>query len=165
MKKCRICENSKPVSEFGSHRGHADGLQNYCKTCRNALNRGMLTPEQKERKAANAKRYAFRRNVIRRETRYGITPETFAEMKEAQGGRCAICNSTETYEHKELCVDHDHATGEVRGLLCSRCNKALGGFRDDATLLASAIGYLSRETNRPAWQAARVEVQQQQQNV
>lgn len=59
-----------------------------------------------------------------------------------QGGRCAICRR-EPEQGRRLAVDHDHATGEVRGLLCKACNTALGMFRDDVASLARAIGYLA----------------------
>lgn len=144
MKVCRICEVAKPLDEFGSHARHSDGKQNYCKPCRNALNRDLLTPEQKATKKRNAQRYALveDRKVRRRGYRYNLSPAEFEAMNTAQNGRCAICGGTETYEHRTLCVDHDHATGAVRGLLCTRCNKALGGFQDSPDLLMSAVAYL-----------------------
>lgn len=70
---------------------------------------------------------------------HGLTPESYAAMLERQGGACAICRGgfgTKT------CIDHDHTTGAVRGLLCHSCNVALGHFRDDPELLANAIAYL-----------------------
>lgn len=57
-----------------------------------------------------------------------------------QGGGCAICGEFPT--EKKLAVDHDHETGRVRGLLCMRCNTALGHFEDSITLLEAAIDYL-----------------------
>lgn len=143
-KRCRICEERKPLDAFGSHRAHADGKQNYCRPCRNLLNKNMLTAEQKERKKRNAQRFAMveHRKVIRRGYRYDLSPAEFDTMLAAQDGRCAICQGVETYEHKSLCVDHDHQTGAVRGLLCTRCNKALGGFKDDTDLLVAAAAYL-----------------------
>lgn len=65
-------------------------------------------------------------------------------LMEAQGGTCAICPRTD-----DLCVDHDHATGVVRGLLCRSCNSGLGQFRDDPVLLAKAIDYLTRRRGTP----------------
>lgn len=65
-------------------------------------------------------------------------------MLVAQDHACAICEAP-TWEHqKRLHVDHDHATGAVRGLLCSTCNLALGGFKDSPQLLESALRYLQR---------------------
>lgn len=81
-----------------------------------------------------------------RQERYGITPAEFALLLAQQGGVCAICGRRETATRngrvRKLCVDHDHATKKVRGLLCQSCNRGLGFFKDDATLLARAANYL-----------------------
>ena len=69
--------------------------------------------------------------------RYGITEKDFDDMYSAQKGRCAICN-----EKKPLVVDHDHDTGEVRGLLCNTCNSGMGKLMDNMLLLARALKYL-----------------------
>lgn len=75
--------------------------------------------------------------------RYGITGQQYVEMLEAQGGGCAICKATESNRSsRRLSVDHDHLTGKVRGLLCSRCNHGLGLFRDDPGVLQVARDYL-----------------------
>lgn len=147
---------TKPFSDFGSHRGHRDGLQNYCKECRSLEGKKMLTPEQLENKRKNRERFALEsRKVIRRGFRYNLSPEEYDAMVAEQDGKCAICGGTETYEHKSLCVDHDHRTGEVRGLLCSRCNKALGAFFDSQALLNSAANYLERTGTLDQWSADR----------
>lgn len=70
---------------------------------------------------------------------YGI--DYFA-MVEQQDGQCAICFSSPQPPYR-LVVDHDHATGKVRGLLCKQCNTVLGLCRDDPTVLARAIAYLT----------------------
>jgi len=72
--------------------------------------------------------------------RYGITRDTYNQMFAAQDGKCAICSVT--VKGKRLCVDHDHETGQVRGLLCDLCNTALGAVRDSTELLSKAIAYL-----------------------
>ena len=71
--------------------------------------------------------------------RYGITIDEYDARFKDQGGVCAIC-----YEPAEgrLYVDHDHETGEVRGLLCRDCNSALGLLRDNTDRMRSAIKYL-----------------------
>lgn len=72
--------------------------------------------------------------------KFGITVEQYDEMFAAQGGVCAICSCPPHY--KRLAVDHNHETGQVRGLLCGWCNRSLGGFRDSTELLVSAARYL-----------------------
>jgi hypothetical protein len=71
---------------------------------------------------------------------YGLTLEQYEEMWIAQGGKCAICGKDSP--SRLLCVDHDHETGKVRGLLCVHCNHLLGNARDKIQVLASAIQYL-----------------------
>lgn len=77
--------------------------------------------------------------------RYGLTSNEFDALAEKQGGKCAICAGVEQVQRKRrLSVDHDHDTGEVRGLLCSRCNSALGLFQDRLDILEAAAAYLRR---------------------
>lgn len=73
---------------------------------------------------------------------YGITPEDYNEMFEAQEGCCAICSTHQVSMKHKLHVDHCHKTGKVRGLLCKNCNLALGNFQDSTKLLLKAIQYL-----------------------
>jgi hypothetical protein len=77
---------------------------------------------------------------------YGLTLVEYNELVEIQAGRCKICGRTaeEAKErHGRLHVDHDHQTGVVRGLLCSRCNRTLGLVDEDVTLLVKMMGYLN----------------------
>lgn len=73
---------------------------------------------------------------------YGITIDEYNAMFEKQEGRCAICQSTDTAKGEFLCVDHDHKTGKVRGLLCHDCNTGIGKFKDSVHLLKVTINYL-----------------------
>jgi hypothetical protein len=77
-------------------------------------------------------------------SKYGITPEQKEEMFIAQGSCCAICKTTEPGGRWGWHIDHCHITGKVRGVVCNRCNIALGGFKDNIELLQSAIDYLKR---------------------
>lgn len=79
---------------------------------------------------------------------YGITPEIYDELLAAQGGVCAICRGGLNGKSKKyFSVDHDHATGRVRGLLCEACNFGLGKFRDSSDLLQKAAQYLARNAH------------------
>lgn len=73
---------------------------------------------------------------------YGLTPEAYDKMLASQNGRCAICKDLPG--KKALAVDHDHASGKIRALLCTRCNTGLGGFKDDIYLLRQAMIYVSK---------------------
>lgn len=82
------------------------------------------------------------------EETYGITEEQYDSIYESQGGVCAICRRARGTGYRRLAVDHDHRTGEVRGLLCKPCNRdVLGHLRDDREALLRAVEYL---TNPPA---------------
>jgi hypothetical protein len=79
---------------------------------------------------------------------YGLTPEQYDQMLLEQGGVCAICRQPETSERDgkvmRLPVDHCHSTGRVRGLLCHKCNRAIGLLGDNVDLLSRAIDYLKK---------------------
>ena len=69
---------------------------------------------------------------------YGLAPGAYDSMYAAQGGACAICGDSSS----KLVVDHDHDTGDIRGLLCGLCNSGLGYFKDNVSSLMGAIKYL-----------------------
>ncbi len=71
---------------------------------------------------------------------YGISVEEYDALLARQNGKCAICR--EKPEGQTLCVDHCHATGKIRGLLCRSCNVGLGNYRDDPRRMRAAIAYL-----------------------
>lgn len=79
--------------------------------------------------------------------RYGMTVDEYLRMFSDSAGLCAICGNPETQTSntgvvKSLCVDHDHNTGRVRGLLCNSCNRGLGFLGDDPAILRAAADYL-----------------------
>ena len=79
---------------------------------------------------------------------YGITYDEYVKLHESQNGKCAICESEiSSSRSTKLFIDHDHATGVVRGLLCSKCNHGLGLFNDDERFLLNAIKYLKSGKN------------------
>ena len=76
---------------------------------------------------------------------YGLTKEQFLELAERQGYCCAVCNASSKDAPYRLAVDHNYATNEIRGLLCSGCNFALGLMADDADALQRGADYLRSE--------------------
>jgi hypothetical protein len=84
----------------------------------------------------------FHGNNIRR--KYGLTIERYDQLVEQQAGRCKICGTTATDRRtKRLHIDHDHVTGDVRGLLCGACNLGLGKAGDSPERLFAMGGYLN----------------------
>lgn len=102
-------------------------------------------PKQREYYESGRGKYQSRKGLL---TRYGLTLEQYNAMVEAQGGVCAICGKPEDREKTyNLSVDHCHVTGRIRGLLCAKCNSALGHMEDNITYLQNAISYLKYTSN------------------
>lgn len=120
--------------------------QRWCYGCRSFRDLLDVTPGASRCKACTSG--AAHLAHIARE--YGLAPEDYAELIRRQDGRCAICRARPNSER--LAVDHDHATGLVRGLLCSRCNHdLLGAAHDSTTLLESALAYLTEPPTTGRW--------------
>jgi len=84
-----------------------------------------------------------RRYQLKRD--YGLSVDDYNAIFAEQQGKCAICGRHQQKLKKGLVVDHNHKTGEVRGLLCFRCNNGLGSFKDDIEQLRMAIIYLNKQ--------------------
>lgn len=144
MKKCPKCNVLKDDSLFNKSKAAKDGLSGYCKQCNveKYYEYKSKNPEAVKKRANEY--YIKNKDRIRHlayQRDFGITLEDYNTQLEAQKHKCAICGSKD--ENKELAVDHCHATGKVRGLLCWRCNGTLGKFEDNVELLQSAINYLN----------------------
>lgn len=105
-------------------------------------------------KLANPEKYRRRNAVRHRAKTYGLTPEGLTRLLAAQHEACAICGAP-LYGGPETCVDHDHTTGAVRGLLCQNDNKALGLLTDDPARLRRAASYLETHNRRQTPQQER----------
>lgn len=100
-------------------------------------------------KAYRQKHPTYNKQVhLRRE--YGLTLEDYTSLLQKQQGLCAICLQPDPARKGStyFAVDHCHKTGIIRGLLCSRCNRALGFFKDDPDIMARAITYIRTYENR-----------------
>jgi hypothetical protein len=135
VKWCPGCGAWKPTDGFPRNRRTNDGFAVYCKHCHNARGR-----ETRERLYGGSRHWHLTR-------RYGIGAKDVDRLIAEQGGVCAICGRPAP-EH----VDHDHATGVVRGVLCFNCNGGLGQFRDAPEFLAAAIEYLRKRPDPPPGQ-------------
>lgn len=75
---------------------------------------------------------------------YDMTLDEYNTILASQDSRCAICGMLSEENDRRLAIDHDHKTGRVRGLLCTRCNMGLGYFTDSPKLLREAAAYLEK---------------------
>ena len=160
-KRCTKCGEVKPLEAFHRQSGSRDGRRPECKVCnlaRQAAARA-VDPEANRRRvrewqAANPeklrakserfaelgkKRVSDRKSYLKRT--YGLTVDDYDRMLESQGGGCAICGRAPRNDIA-LHVDHCHHTGAIRGLLCFRCNNALGDLDHDLDLFRAAVAYL-----------------------
>lgn len=132
-KRCGRCGEVKPLDQFHRNRRNKDGTNNRCRPCAIAAT--------KEWRQAHPDIKSHRRTETL--ALYGLTPEEYAARLEAQDGRCALCRRLP--KKNLLAVDHDHETGEVRGLLCTPCNSALGRWGDNEDGLRRVVAYLRGE--------------------
>jgi hypothetical protein len=98
-------------------------------------------PEYRERHLARNRADPVKALGRSLKRRYGISLEDYARLLARQGVVCAICLRQPA---ERLCIDHCHATAQVRGLLCRTCNAGLGFYRDDAALMMAAAAYLRK---------------------
>jgi len=126
-KSCTKCKTEKPLDavNFPLHNKTKSGFDSWCRTCR----------------------ASYRNENCRGRHKAVISDQALKELKESTK-ECVICGDT-----TKLVVDHDHITGKIRGLLCNHCNRGLGHFRDDPTLLEFAAQYLFASADAPEWDA------------
>lgn len=163
MKTCPSCKQLLPLEDFYSNQSKKSGHSCYCKKCDRArINAAYLLNPENHRRSAKKRREKnpekarqacrkWRKNNRKasrgsaREQRlkryYGISLEQYRAMLTSQKGVCSICGGVNPNGYR-LCIDHCHATGKIRGLLCSLCNTALGYLKDSPLLFRKAADYL-----------------------
>ena len=126
-KKCSKCLVEKLSEAFSADKRAKSGLQSSCKECQKII--------KKELKAY------YRDWHLK--SRYGITQKDYENMLDDQDHKCKICGIEEKHvENARFAVDHCHATGQIRGLLCKKCNQAIGLLQDNPSFCFSAAEYL-----------------------
>lgn len=146
-KQCTKCKETKSLDLFPGDKKGKFGKHSQCKACakkaRLDKGEGVHASQQKEWRANNKEYYkTYARLWSYKKLGIKITEQEYKDLLKNQGEQCALCN-TPSNKDRVLCLDHDHKTGKVRGLLCNDCNIALGKFKDNISVLAKAITYLS----------------------
>ena len=134
-KICSKCGELKPTTSFYKRSDRASGYKSECKKCNNSYE-----------KIVNRESQAIRARKSWLKTSYGMTLEDYDELLEEQEYLCAVCHThvddAVLVSGRHFCVDHNHETGEVRGLLCHLCNTMLGKARDNPDILMAGSLYL-----------------------
>lgn len=121
MKQCTKCQQERPATDY------TKWSKNWCRLCRNAYSNMYM----KKTYRTNARRCHLKAT-------YGLSLSQWEVMFAEQGGKCLICEQNKPV----ICVDHDHETKVVRGLLCKDCNSGLGLFKDNPKNLYKAFKHL-----------------------
>lgn len=143
---CTKCKEWKTLDNFHKDKQTSTGYRHECFDCKA---KRQIVYNLKPSVQLNSRE----RNL---KAKYGLSIDEYNSILEKQNGRCAICKCLPTVEmvnrkgsrpivFDTLVVDHDHISGKVRGLLCRKCNIALGHFQDNVETLANAITYLSNK--------------------
>lgn len=123
---CMTCGEFKLASDFSTHK-HPHAKEGFaaiphCKECMKLIK--------------------FKRHLL---NSYNLDWAEYLRMVDEQKGRCFLCGSRGSGKDKKLCVDHNHTTGKIRGLLCWNCNVGIGLFKEDPDLLRKVIDYIGKE--------------------
>lgn len=162
-KRCSKCGGIKPISYFVRDKNRKDGRHPQCYSCVQAYKKKWkLRPEVIERNRKYQREFArnperkrqvlayqnarlpsgiTRKKKFKIMSKYGLTEEKYLQILADQNGKCATC-AFQFNDHSETQIDHCHATGIVRGILCKHCNRALGQVADSVEILAALIKYL-----------------------
>lgn len=152
-KKCCRCHEVFPVSAFYKNKARPDGLSQRCHECDKLSRKDFYY----RHKASDPTAFSRQRYADGLKYKYGITIEQYDAMLAAQNGGCAVCEKCEADVKKNrLHVDHAHATGEVRGLLCTQCNMAVGNAYDNPERLEALAAYLRRHQLKLAAKTMRI---------
>jgi len=135
MKKCTKCGVEKPLSEFHKNKSTKD---KYCSLCKPCNNKHAFTWNKKE---VEKRRVIVQKNNYKK--RYGLSIQQKQELIDKQNSKCAICTNQLKDTH-DVCVDHNHTTGQIRGILCRKCNLGIGHLQDSQEILKSALKYLKK---------------------
>jgi hypothetical protein len=139
-KQCTLCKKILSIDNFRSRGGKLAHLKrSRCNDCLYSIHKEWVDKNEDKVKSYRQK---DKWTLKKRCDRYGIEISELFDKYLSQEGKCAICC---TYiDLEDSAIDHNHDTGEFRGILCKLCNRGLGMFMDSPSILKSAFEYLNR---------------------
>jgi len=143
MKRCTRCKKLKSKSEFYRDGRRKDGLMSQCKLCHGAWGSTKKWYLAHPVKAKEIGRKSPLKN------HYNLTMDEYDSLLKKQHDKCCLCGDPEPVDRfKYLCVDHDHRTGKLRGLLCRKCNFFVGMVEENPLIFRKVTAYLSRHSRK-----------------
>ena len=149
----KICSRCGKTGIFYKDKSKKDGLHSICKDCHIEYRKELHATDSEARNRANerSKRYRIDNPVTYKlsitnstlKNKYGITLDDYNRILKEQNNSCIVCGATP--DKQRLHVDHNHITGEVRGLLCQACNVSIGKMKESPELLERLASYIRRE--------------------
>jgi hypothetical protein len=131
-KECTKCGITKTINEFNKDKLRKDGFEPACRKCNNTRQKKWRDKQTIEYHRDRQRKWKLKGfNMSLSEYNYYVS---------IQDGKCAICHCLD--ETGDLCVDHDHVTNKIRGMLCKKCNLAIGHLKDSPVNALSAARYL-----------------------
>ena len=141
---CVGCRVEKPEAAFDMYTTH--GRRRRRMRCRECVNLQRRIYRRAHPEKFTTDTWSERHRGAQYKHRYGITLEQYNKSLVAQDHKCGICTTHVSELPTRLYIDHDHKTGQFRGLLCSQCNFALGMLKDRPSLFYNAVAYLEKAT-------------------
>lgn len=143
LKTCNECGKILPITNFYKQKGGGQGVRGRCKQCVAKYdNHPDIAAKRKKFRTDNpyyGKDYYLQRN-------YGVDLSWFENKLNEQNNKCGLCSKSRTPQAR-FAVDHDHATGKLRDVLCGRCNLFLGHIEANPDLAGLALAYLARHSH------------------
>ena len=135
MKVCKTCGEEKNLSEF--YKVSEKYYHSYCKPC--------YSVKVRERDVSSG-RMQYKGMAKIMGLSYAELDKIYQAFFVAQDGKCAVCGVHQNRLDRNFCMDHDHETMKIRGLLCRTCNVGIGMLKDNICVLSKAIEYLQNNT-------------------
>ncbi len=142
QKWCSTCRTAFPFDKFVKNKNVKDGLTSTCKLCMIEKSGKISSDDNHRYYLSRVKNNTVLKGKLKK---FNMSVEEYQLLWDAQSGRCASCNKTEEENNKRLAVDHNHATGRNRALLCAKCNAGIGFFNDNPDLLEKAKQYIIKQ--------------------
>lgn len=137
-KVCTVCKKRLSHDLYHNSSRSKDGKGYRCIECDNKA--------RKDYRDANKDRHATKRRIVQIKSRFNLEEQKLRDLMDEQKGCCAICDESlvdpSKDSTKQYGIDHNHNTGEVRGLLCLHCNAMLGQAMDSPSVLLAGYNYL-----------------------